>query len=926
MTKHRHPPKPRKLTIFDKLLKNALKNFHKPHILGEKSPLATPYFLGRSLTKNPNTDTPSARGEILCNEIYAAATTLWHGPWPDNRAEMQQAIQVIRRGLKDERYSYLLLELKHFHQYINPGTTKAIYEKDDLLPTGKATFFVDYDNAVRDLGQALLKRVRPTLRLEDPPVRSGSVGYEEVTQQCMRELYLGKTVAISGPGGVGKSTLGAEIAQRIESSFWFTFRPTLNDQLHSLLFALGHFLQQLGTSHLWQLLLAEQGAGNDLNLALGMVYLDLENLTPRPLLCFDELDRLQARNVHISLQAHNQLLEFIEALRGHAPLLLIGQQAIIEADYHQELSGLATPHIEELLCQANIDYTREAAERLFNYTGGNPRLLTLCIAAAEPDEAMTQTIDRLPKAVALQPLLYRMWSRLEASTRYLLQTLSVFRSPSPIDAWPTDEIEWLLKRRLLLRDGLGGIWVVPALRELIYAELPAEQRETHHLLAAEVRLARAEYTAAAYHYWQGNEENRAVQVWYPHLDTEIQRGQASAAYLIFLGISRRRLRKPERSALDLIRAQLHRLNGDATNGLFVLEAGDWSKPSRMNLQASTLRGQFYSCLGYPDKALTSYADGIDTVIHLLRDLLPFHHQRGIVYVQQREHAKVWSEVRLAEWTIHNLRGLAHDMEGHYAESYTAYRSALTLAELLEDDFRIAQTYCSLAILFGRQQDLYKAETYATAAIEYFERTGDRLNAEQVRGNILSGIYLQVKQYQKAIDAASQALPFFQKIQDPHRFATTAHNLSEAYFELGNFDQAERYANAVLEQEDRFTYPYAHYTLGQIKRKQQAWVAAEVHFIESVNQAQINRDLFLEAYAQRGIGCLYLDWEKKEAAIQTLQEALRLFKQLDIVAEIGETTTLLEKELCTTKKANMKQQIVISSEQRHIVKKPILSKL
>jgi len=58
-----------------------------------------------------------------------------------------------------------------------------------------------------------------------------------------------------------RPTLGVALAAALpeRAAFWFTVRPTLNDSLGSLLFALGYFLHRLGISQLWQYLLAAGG-------------------------------------------------------------------------------------------------------------------------------------------------------------------------------------------------------------------------------------------------------------------------------------------------------------------------------------------------------------------------------------------------------------------------------------------------------------------------------------------------------------------------------------------------------------------------------------------------------------------------------------------------------------------------------------------
>jgi ABC-type transport system involved in cytochrome c biogenesis ATPase subunit len=66
-------------------------------------------------------------------------------------------------------------------------------------------------------------------------------------------LAAGKAVGLSGAGGVGKTTLGQVLAAGFapQATFWYTLSPGLNDNSHSLLFALAYFLQGQGASALW---------------------------------------------------------------------------------------------------------------------------------------------------------------------------------------------------------------------------------------------------------------------------------------------------------------------------------------------------------------------------------------------------------------------------------------------------------------------------------------------------------------------------------------------------------------------------------------------------------------------------------------------------------------------------------------------------
>ena len=95
----------------------------------------------------------------------------------------------------------------------------------------------------------------PALRLEFPlRVERKLFSREWVFHSCWQALQNGRTVAIGGAGGVGKTTLGSFLANKWgrHNVFWFTVRPGLNDNAQSLAFAMGHFLKTLNEPTLYQ--------------------------------------------------------------------------------------------------------------------------------------------------------------------------------------------------------------------------------------------------------------------------------------------------------------------------------------------------------------------------------------------------------------------------------------------------------------------------------------------------------------------------------------------------------------------------------------------------------------------------------------------------------------------------------------------------
>lgn len=880
------------LSHFERNVKQALRLYDQPERLGQESPLASPYMLARAMRTLPRPVTARDRGELLRSLIYAAAARLWGETPPATRDELLGAIAVVRRDPGHPRYSYIVLELRCFQRLIKPGRMSDIWEHEDLLLGSKSQHYRDFDAAVKCLAPLLLDCLHPSLRPERPRPPAALYGYDQQLAQLVAALAAGKTVALGGPGGVGKTSLGATALAYLgeRPCFWYTLRPGFNDGLGNLLFALGAFLHDLGPANLWQYLVTANGVFGDLNLVAGLLRQDLAALNGAPpLLCFDDLEHLALGTLGQPTPAGARLLDLIEALRGAVPLLLISQRPLPACDLHLELPGLPAEGIERLWEDAGYRLAEAEVSRLLAYTGGNPRLLNLLLTLYHEGEPVEQFGDETART--LLPAFQRLWRRLSPDERLALQRLSVYLSYAPEEVVVPTTCAALAQLRLIEGDGEGGVAVIPALRNAIADELAPELRANLHREAAIVHLERAEYTGAAYHFVQAGDEQQAVRLWFPQRQYALARGEAEIARAIFTRIGRERLDPAERKALDLIRAELRRYAAEHEEGLRELEQADWGRDSEATARLWMLRGELEDALGYPDRAVRSYGEGVQVASRLLGQLAALHHRSGLLYNRRRELKQSWEAVYKTEFELEVLRGLLLDEEGDYDQALEAFRRARIQADRLDDDALRAQTERWLAIVYGRREQLAQAVEHATRSAAIYERLGDRLNLEKMRTN-LSSIYNQCRAYEETLAVGVPAYAFFLSVRDPYYAAGTAANLAEASCQLGNLAEAERYANEVLALDQPFTIPYAHFTLGEIALKRGDLQEAITNFAASTEGAKRNEDPYMAAFAQRSLGEAYRAAGNLPAAEAQMREALAVFRQLDLPNEIEITEVIL----------------------------------
>ena len=882
-----------RLLSFNEHLKAALESFTQPEELGRHSPLAAPYFLGAAMRGVE----PSAlgRGQALCDEVARVLESLWGGTLPADGDSMLNAVEAEEDA--NGRYDCLLLELNYFKQRFRPAPRNQAEIYDDILHISRPTHDRHLRAAVARVGELLLQRLRPTVRPEQPIAPPTLIGRDALLAQLLADLQAEKMVSLTGPGGIGKTSLGAAVVDHWQSpaTFWYTFRPTLNDQVESLLFALGHFLHTHGASTLWHQLVADGGRIKDVNLALGLTIGDLQGLNRRALLCFDELDFLRPLTQDQPKATHTQLLEFLDSLRGHTAMLLIGQRSFWQSDAIYAVDAWSVAQMASWLDALAVPHRAEEVEQLYAYTGGNPRLAELCVALFQTGAASTigDVLLQLPQFQAVLPLWLRLERRLPLAEREVLQELSVFRSPAPADVWLEGEPEvvealtQLIARRLVQEDGQGGVALLPALREVVYGEMTKEVQEELHAQAAQIRAERGEYTPAAYHLQQAGQPEAAIDLWHPQRSHEIQRGQAGAALDLFAQISHRRLDARRRKVLLLLRSELRQLAGEPARVIEELAEAEWPLDDPATPEAKLRLGQALETQGQPATALDIYQAGLDAVTQLLRQGAQLHEQRGLTHLRQREMQQAWHEANLAHFHAETLLGVVNDERGDYVTANAHYLSALAVAEEVDYAAGIAQSHHYLAMLAGRRQGIDAALPHFEQAMAFYEKVGDRVNREYVRSNLASA-YIQDRQFAASLAPAEMALRFFEAMGNTFRVAQNASNLAEAHAELGNLPQAQHFAELVLQQEEPHSHPYALYTLGTVYKARGEWSLSEQYYDQSRQIAEMNDDAYLLAFALRALGEVYAKQARMTDAHAALDAALQLFQRLNIAEEVRQT--------------------------------------
>lgn len=887
-------------THFHTAVREALKHYTDTGWLGKHSALATPYVLGDYLRRVENGTTAVGRGQALQQLLLKAAGAFWQGELPNSRQALLDAVEQERANMGNggPHFLFLMLDLRYFRQYFSPRTQptgmNAMYA---FLHISESAFYRYLAQAIEQLIDSLMTRIRPNLHLEQPTLTAPLIGRDALLADCLSDLNQMRSVTLSGMGGIGKTTLATAVSQSwaSESVFWYTFRPGLNDDLPSLLFAFAHFLHGWDCNNLWLQMVTQKGAIQNVQQALGFLQEDIVRSGAPPFLfCFDEVDLLHTGRNQPRHGVHKQLLELLEALCTIAPMLMVGQRALIDTASHYPLQPLKPHDIALIFEQNGRSLSPNALDTIYRLTQGNPRLIELYLALLQDGVEIDELAFR--RAPAIKPLFHRLWKRLSQDEKVVLASLSVFQRYAPLDEWQnTPGYQDLQRRQLLKHDAQGGVALLPLFRELVYEELETDQRRSFHHQAAIIRATRGQYTAAAAHFVAADEVETAVQLWFMEQKTEIALGNTGAAYTIFVPLKGKGLSDKTAKQLKVIQNRLHLLNAEAEEVLADMDNYSWHLDDELSVDMAQLTaqglqqwGEAHYYLGQDEKALSRFDDAIAILGQLSTQIVSIYaNGRSRIWITRAEFQAAEHDILRAQFEVEQFQIRLKMARREYQEAQEFGRNTLNLAMKIGDDHHIAQIQYFLASIAGQLGDLETAQHHAEKLFEICERTGDRLLLENMRAE-LAGFYLNVGRYAETIEPAEKALLFFERVKNEIRLPHVYSNLAEAYYETGQLEKAEEFAFKARNSENLRVQPYACYTLGLIHQAKENPQSATDVFQFGLQVAVQTEDQFIAAYLHRVYGLLLLSQNRQEEGTTQLQNALDLFIEMGIPHEIEKT--------------------------------------
>ncbi len=139
----------------------------------------------------------------------------------------------------------------------------------------------------------------------------------------------------------------------------------------------------------------------------------------------------------------------------------------------------------------------------------------------------------------------------------------------------------------------------------------------------------------------------------------------------------------------------------------------------------------------------------------------------------------------------NYLGVVYRKLGDLETSYSYFKNALDLANVLNDSMQIAYTYTNLTDYYLKKASYSIALENVLLSFQIFEKLNHKIGMAYSL-NYLGEIYTFHGDYEKAIQYFDRSLKLRDELKDLRGYSNTLINIGEIYYKLKNFDKALEY--------------------------------------------------------------------------------------------------------------------------------------
>ena len=810
---------------------------------------------------------------------------------------------------------------------------------DTAISEARRGIFIDCGAERRDWGTpvlfmrspdgVILKLARPitrAVRLESIPGNVNFIGRQKELKEYQRKLDSQNIVVIGGTAGVGKTMLGAQLValQSQRKAFWHTFHKGLNDNLESVIWALGEFLAANEDHTLQRFLdlnIETLEEGYKVNEAINLLIYSLEQGSY--LLCFDDFQ------VADEDEKLNSLFQIFSGRLQNTKVIVMSRSRprfadVLGLDY-KPLSGLTEGDAEALLQKADIHLSTELFDKLYAQTQGNPKLLELFITWMESKNWTNNEISNFINGAfgerVEEYLVRNVYETLSPEEQRVLKAISIFRSP--IDEEAIGEIlaeegmedvdrvlDALVRKYVVQQSDYGEKYLHSLLEEFCCDRLRTDSsfRTRLHKNAGRYYYDMEDYLEAAYHYFEAKEYRKSATTITDNLEQLLFAGQSTAILGQLSKLNPQMLDPATWASVCIAKGDACMIVGKYDDAIANYQAALNIASFRLNpRKASDVQrkiGEGYDRKGLYDKALEHYLAGIqalndDVSVGMAR----IYGRLSRIYAHQGEYEKAIESarqgLRIAKGMgqekeiadCYDAIGLIYLQKGDYDRAIEHHSKALEARERSGDKLGLAGSYIKLGIAYKSKGDYNTALEYYTKGLTASHEMNDIIRIAVSHGEL--GFVQDLKgNYEQAIWHYKRALPLFQRLGNKRLEAITHNNLGEVYRGKGEYGQAMEHLYLALKMytdlEDTEGLSDAYRILSEISLQLGNPHQAEQYCQRAIQLATEIGSKYCLGCAFRSLGNIQATTENFEEARENLNSALAIFQELGDEGEITYT--------------------------------------
>lgn len=689
----------------------------------------------------------------------------------------------------------------------------------------------------------------PEISLQKPPQPTSFIGRKGELAFYQKKLEKNHFVVITGAPGIGKTFLGAKLAQNSakheEEIFWFNFDPVHKTEADILFWHLAKFFEDHGDQSLSSYLLGELKSRKPLlkseKLALLLKSLEGGNY----IICLDDFH--QVKDVADITDFFMLLNSRFEGREGEIPArFIVMARSVPPVMQHMIYSPMRKFDYQEtelLVKTRSVKLSPELLQALWQNTQGHPKFIDFSLSSiaekGNNDQAIVDFIDNMATQGNIQQYILNEIDKQLSSPdeRLVLAALTIFLTSVDIStleevladqeiANVTRCVDALLDRNIISKADGGLIEVDSILSEYFYQrELNRDGRDHLHNRAANYFLGKRDYLAAAHHFEKCRNTARAIDVLTGHVQEIINTGRASAL--------------------------LERLSAFKRPNV---NSQMWVAIKQASGTAHEMRGDYEMALQDYDTALNEAANDEDS-----------------------------AEILLSIGKTYRI-GLGKHTE---AKKYLA--RSLELSKKTGDKITLAEVHTAFGWACYRLREFEKAREHLAEGQEMAQAIRNRLLFAST-DLALGLIDLAEKNYEQARKRFQQSKLIFREHERPIAEAEAIGNLGILAGELGEYDREFTYLQQSMEIFREISaiasLRIAYINLGINCYYAENYVQALGFFQQAAGLSKETGYLIGLCQANSGLANAYTKLEKLDLAMEHAEQAYQLAKQIEDRAELG----------------------------------------